>query len=245
MSELTNYASGLTLYKENGLELFIHRDGSVYASQSAMSRMLEVPESTLRGVLSNREFSSVVPLEAQTRVGGKQARLYPAKTLVTLARKYNPELSDKFSEMGATVYLYQLAGYKVRPVVEAPTQEPSQLEQAKYMANILQKHIEQLAFLQDKPGLAAKMALAHQDKALDTWMDIDELAALAEVTFDDHGQKCKMSARVAQAYQNDTHVALPKVKVNYKDKNGKQQSALRTRYNVACVSYLKSAMASI
>ncbi len=75
MSDIKNYASGLTAYNKDGLELFIHKDGSIHASQSAMSRMCSVPESTLRGVLGNREFSHVIPLQVRTRVGGKEARL--------------------------------------------------------------------------------------------------------------------------------------------------------------------------
>ena len=70
-------------------------------------------------------------------------------------------------EMGATVYLYQLAGYRVGVTVAAP--EPAQLnqlEQAKLLAKLATEQVERLTFLQDKPGLAAKMELAHQEKAL-------------------------------------------------------------------------------
>lgn len=125
-----------------------------------------------------------------------------------------------------------------------PAKAPTMADVAKAYLELAAEKEQQLSFLLDKPGLAAKLELAHQPKALDTWMSFNELCALSQVVIDDHGTKCKMSARVAQAYQNDTHTALPKVTTRYKDKNGKQQAALKTQYNVSCVSYLQSAMAS-
>lgn len=109
----SDYASGLTSYDRDGLELFIHNDGRVYASQSAMARMMNTSEGTLRAALNVRGILPALHTQVYGKDGFNDRKLHGVATIVTLAKKYNPALMDKFAEMGANVYLYQLAGYKV------------------------------------------------------------------------------------------------------------------------------------
>ena len=111
------------LYKNADFEIYIAANGSVSASQSAMARMLGMQQGHLSSVLNRAVTSGDIsaPEVATVTIDPRKnttaiVSLYDVATIRKMAIKYNPALADKFGEMGATVYLYQLAGYKVTPV---------------------------------------------------------------------------------------------------------------------------------
>lgn len=118
----------LEMYQREGLELFISDTGSVYASQSAIARMLGMQQGHLSSVLKHpllpgdKDKEVGYSLKLPSANGIREQTLYGVSTIIALASRYNPSVNKHFAEMGATMYLYKLAGYSVAPVApKTPT----------------------------------------------------------------------------------------------------------------------------
>jgi len=118
----------LQFISENGLELFIHNDGSVHAGQSAMGKMLDQHPTTLVRFMEKDPitYSSVTRTKYDSGSGLRSITLYPVETLVNLAFAFKPELAKEMCKMGATLYLYKLAGYKVKLAEPEPAKPQNQ-----------------------------------------------------------------------------------------------------------------------
>ena len=153
-----DYALGLTEFNRDGLELFIHKDGSVHADLNAIARMCDVSQGAIyRKVVTSADSKTPYITHKKVTAGGTQPiHLYPVSVVMACAQKYNPKLSKKFMEMGAMVYLYQLAGYKTK--VELPTKAAQSEAELFRMAG---EAMIELGNIKDKlshaPGIAAKL----------------------------------------------------------------------------------------
>lgn len=127
---LIKYTMQLTPYSNNGLELVIdNQTGAAYASASAIARMVSTPSKTISvtqvtsyGVTLIKGVKIDTPIEAEINtVGGFQGvKLYNEKAIREFAKKYNPDLFDKFADAGIRVFLHQLAGYQVTSTAVQP-----------------------------------------------------------------------------------------------------------------------------
>lgn len=163
MSDITlhaDYAAGLTAFNHSGLTLYIHDDGSVYWTQSAGAKMLNMEQGHLSNYLSRNAkthitFAPVLHAQLESGSGLRTHNIYSVATLVALAKIYNPELLERFSLAGAQVYLYRLAGYKLKAQASQSVQTESELFRLSGQAMI------ELADIKDKltnaPGIAAKL----------------------------------------------------------------------------------------
>lgn len=167
-----DYAAGLTAYNKDGLELFIHNDGKVYASQSAMARMLgDNNDSRVRRFIA-RHFSDVTPLKIQTSQGFTRSSLYAVEVIVALVKECNPELMERFALMGANVYLYQLAGYKVNV---QPTFEMSEHEKNERLLDAMTQKVAIGNYAKAHPNFQAKIDFIVANKgAIGGKMTLDE-----------------------------------------------------------------------
>lgn len=112
----------LTRYDQNDLELIINQEtGEVFASQSALARMVERNESTIRDWLTSRNIQGE-EAEILTSTGLKTSRLLNEDTIHQAFAKYKHELLIPCSKAGIRVYLHGLAGFAtVSTAVTTPT----------------------------------------------------------------------------------------------------------------------------
>lgn len=127
-SEIISTTSIAQFTAEKDSEFVIcNTTGKPYATQKGVARILEMPESTLRGKLSARGLNDeanglqpILPIDGVVEhSGGKgsaRAKLYSAKDVFRLALDYNPKVADLMAEGGASMYLLHLAGYKAKLV---------------------------------------------------------------------------------------------------------------------------------
>jgi hypothetical protein len=105
--------TSLTRFESNdGIELVIDTiTGEAFATVSGYSRMSGKANSTIHERTSRLADSKLA--ETLTSIGLKTSRLIPANIVGKWLIKDNPELAEKMLDAGATVYMHQLAGYKV------------------------------------------------------------------------------------------------------------------------------------
>lgn len=187
-------------FNNDNLELFISRaTGEVKSTQSGMARMLGMQQGHLSSVLKRPLTTTAISPEKAEIVrlpsanGSRECALYSVQTLITLAQRYNKDLAMKFAEMGATVYLYQLAGYKVE--AKQPLETVKHLSEETYADHLKTAH-EALGklmnihkFAEDKPGLEAYLELAEMPKnnnQLSGKMTLHEMAEYYGIELDAH-----------------------------------------------------------
>lgn len=234
-----------TAYTKDGLELYIQNDsGKVYASQSAMARMLGLQQGHLSSVLLRAStqtpevVADTVKVDLPTSAGMRNQTLYGVKTISTMAVKYCPTLAEKFTEMGATVYLYQLMGYKVTTDVQkdnsavkntAKTYNESLETAYEAMGKLLRLH----RFAEDKPGLEAYLALAEEKGKKALAGGIMSLADMAEqLGVILSPEQSRIMGRAMAANTRSQYSYEPeKLRRRFKDKSGNYQSYQVTGYS--------------
>jgi Phage antirepressor protein KilAC domain len=112
-------------FNQDGLELVINTaTGEAFASQRATARMLGVDPVILRR-LRGEDKLAIKTAEINTPGGLQGVSLITAQDIFKLAVKYNPELAIKMGTAGATVYVYGLAGYSIKPVEKPVLKQPA------------------------------------------------------------------------------------------------------------------------
>lgn len=170
--------TNLARFENEGIELVIDTlTGEAFATQSGYARMSGL---TVRGVgkrLEKLVNSDIIKTdEIDTGYGFKVVNLIPAKLVYRWLVKDNPELGLAMGEAGATVYLHQLAGYKISSSAIAPT-TPA----------LPQTYIEALKALvqaeEEKERLALENSL--QSAQIDELEeDVDRLSEITDELFD-------------------------------------------------------------
>ncbi len=109
-----------------GLQVVInHQDGSVWATQSAIARLIDKHKEYVRlheetMVSSVKDFTKLAA-EVLTEHGLRSVKLYDIRFISSIVLKYNPDLYEQAALAGLTVYFYGLAGYAPE-VAAAPAQ---------------------------------------------------------------------------------------------------------------------------
>lgn len=247
-----------TAYNKEGLELYIQNDsGKVYASQSAMARMLGLQQGHLSSVLQRATVqkpdtvADVVKVDLPTANGMRNQTLYGVPTISAMAVKYCPALAEKFTEMGATVYLYQLMGYKVTTDVQqdnsavksaAQTYNESLETAYEAMGKLLRLH----RFAEDKPGLEAYLELAETKgkKALAGGiMTLADMAEQCGVELDP-SQSRIMGRAMAANTRSQYGYEPEKIRRRFKDKSENYQSYMVTGYSSEYLPLFESLLKS-
>ena len=110
--------SSLTVFKTNdGIELVIDtQTGEAFATQAGYSRMSGKASSTISERLKGVRSDYIRMAEILTAGGLQGVRLIPAKLVYKWLLKDNIGLAEAMGEVGATVYIHQLAGYKITSI---------------------------------------------------------------------------------------------------------------------------------
>ena len=119
MSNLTYFNPG------DGLELVIDTStGEAFATQSGYARMSGVSRQAINKRVLSSNQTDIKNAEVLTASGLQGCNLIPANIVFEWLLKDNIDLAKRMGEAGATVYLHQLAGYKVSV---QPVQQPQLL----------------------------------------------------------------------------------------------------------------------
>ena len=123
-------SNDLQRFDKDGIELVINtRTGEAFATQSGYARMSGKDQSTISRRCSKLDAPNAVKSsEIETGYGVKVVALIPAKLVFKWAITDKPELAEAMGEAGETVYIHQLAGFKVTSdAVKKPTRPHPQL----------------------------------------------------------------------------------------------------------------------
>lgn len=108
---------------EDGVELVIDtQTGETFATQRGYARMSGRDPSTISRRCAKLDDSKAIKnSEIDTGYGFKVVALIPADLVYDWMFEDNPPLAKAMGKAGATVYMHQLAGYKVNSNAIAPT----------------------------------------------------------------------------------------------------------------------------
>ena len=160
--------TSLVRFDSEGIELVINTDnGEAFATQAGYARMSGVSYPTVRKRVERLKSSDIFELktaEIQTPNGLQVVTLLPTKIILQWLAKDNPELAIAMGEAGATMYLHQLAGYKVNSTAIEPVKPASPLELAQSMLDALKKQETELAKLNELAAIQEEINQETQER---------------------------------------------------------------------------------
>ncbi len=170
--------SNLARFENDGIELVIDtQTGEAFATQSGYARMSGL---TVRGVGKRLEklmnSGTVKTDEIDTGYGFKAVNLIPADLVYDWLFEDNKDLARVMGKTGATVYMHQLAGYKISSSAIAPA-TPA----------LLQTYVEALKALVQAEEEKEQLALENSMQAAqidELEEDVDHLSELVDELFD-------------------------------------------------------------
>ncbi len=106
-----NISIDLVPYENDGLEFLVDKiTGEMFATISAVGRIVERNESTIRRFLTSRKIELKLA-QVQTVTGFKTSRILGEELIFEVCQKYKPQLLWLFARIGLRMYLQGLAGY--------------------------------------------------------------------------------------------------------------------------------------
>ena len=155
-SEPSNYRVFKTV---DGIELVIEMTtGESFATQAGYARMSGLSKQAISKRCQGVNQSELKTTEVQTEGGLQGVHLIPAKIVFKWMIKDNPDLAEEMGECGATVYLHQLAGYKI----ESKQAEPkSTIALFEYQLAIAKEHEQRIQAIE-----SSQLALERRMEAI-------------------------------------------------------------------------------
>jgi len=119
-------STNLQRFDRDGIELVINtQTGEAFATQRGYTRMSGLSKQAISKRCSQGvNQSQIKTAEIQTPGGIQGVNLIPARLVFKWAIKDNPDLAEAMGEAGATVYMHQLAGFKVSSTATEPIAQP-------------------------------------------------------------------------------------------------------------------------
>lgn len=156
-----------TFTNQDGVELIINiTTGEAFASISGYSRISGKAKSTICERIDKLVRSGgIETAEVDTGYGVKVVRLIPAKLVYHWLINDNPKLAVQMGEVGATAFLHQIAGFKIKSTAITP-QPKSTAEMFAMAGNVMLEHEEKIKILES-------IAFKHQAHLLDQGSKID------------------------------------------------------------------------
>lgn len=126
-TELALPANNLERFDRDGIELVINtRTGEAFATQSGYGRMVGLSRQAISQRFKTVNQEGLKTAEITTGTGLKTVNLIPAKLCFKWALKDNPELAEAMGIAGATIYMHQLAGFKIdSEAISKPEPKPT------------------------------------------------------------------------------------------------------------------------
>jgi hypothetical protein len=134
--------TNLTRFDHDGLELVIDTEtGEAFATESGYARMSGIQYNSIRKRVSRFTSDKLLVKKAEilTTKGLKIVTLINAETVFDWLWDDKPELARAMGKVGATVYLHQLAGFKVSSTAIQPQSPatPPQLTRSEIIASLV------------------------------------------------------------------------------------------------------------
>ena len=146
--------NNLTRFDQGGIELLIDTvTGEAYASQMGYARMSGVNYSTVKKRverLKGGDTNTFKTAKIQTAGGLQEATLLPADLVYDWSFEDNPVLVRAMGKAGATVFMHQLAGFKISSTASI-TQKPLQLPPADVRVANLISALDRIGFDMENP----------------------------------------------------------------------------------------------
>lgn len=167
--------STLTRFEKADLELIVNTEtGEVFASQSAIARMVGVSETAIRKWIISNQITPILA-KIPTSTGVKTSNLLSEDAIYEAFAKYKSELLIKCAKVGIRVYLHRLAGYEVESSALKKELPQTYLEALKALVRaeeekqLLQSQNEALAFKieEDKGKVAFATAIAFSEDSVE------------------------------------------------------------------------------
>ena len=145
-----------------GLQVVIdHQTGKVYATQSALARLIDKSDSSVRFhekmLLRSSQQVDKIEAEILTGAGLRSSQLYGEDFIYSLLAKYKPELLVQAAKAGLRLYFYSVAGY-------APTMQSDPDPNQKYLG--VWKEARELCKFTHTDFQNACLAKGHSAKAV-------------------------------------------------------------------------------
>jgi hypothetical protein len=116
----------LTVFKQDGIELAINtQTGEAFATVSGYARMSGKDKSVISRRLGTVAKEGIKNAEIQTVQGLRTVALIPETLISQWIVKDSPGLATQMLNAGCRLYLYQIAGYKIKVEDAAPTVTPA------------------------------------------------------------------------------------------------------------------------
>ena len=145
----------LTRFDKGGIELIINTaTGEAYASQIGYARMSGVNYSTVKKRierLKGGDINTFETAEIQTAGGLQVVTLLSADLVYDWMFDDNPPLAKAMGKAGATVFMHELAGFKVSSTATSITQELLQLPPADIRISNLISALDRIGFDMENP----------------------------------------------------------------------------------------------
>lgn len=110
--------STLSVFNQDGIEIVIDTTtGESFCTQSGYAKMSGLTQQAINKRCKAYNQEAFKKAEMLSPSGLQGYNLIPAKLAFKWLLKDNPSLAEKMGEAGATVYLHQIAGYKVSSAV--------------------------------------------------------------------------------------------------------------------------------
>jgi hypothetical protein len=120
--------TSLTRYDSNGIELVIdNATGEAFATQKGYARMSGLSQQAVNKRCKGYNQNSLKSVETDLGYGLQGYNLIPAELVFEWLLDDNRELAKAMGKAGATVYMHQLAGYKVISSPIAPIDKLSRI----------------------------------------------------------------------------------------------------------------------
>lgn len=157
--------TNLVRFDSEGIELVINTDnGEAFATQAGYARMSGLTRQTINKRVQGCHLEEIKIAEIHTPGGLQRCNLISAKLILKWLVKDNPELAIAMGEAGATMYLHQLAGYKVSSDAIEPVKPASPLELAQSMLDALKKQETELAKLNELAAIQEEINQETQER---------------------------------------------------------------------------------
>lgn len=126
----------LSVFNQDGLELVIdQKSGEVFASQSAIARMVGVDKSTVLRYFEGVAVITALKAQVMTAGGLQGVALYNEDAIFQAFAKYKPELLIQCAKAGVRLYLHHLAGYQFKAQTKPKSPAEMLLESAQQLVD--------------------------------------------------------------------------------------------------------------
>ncbi len=152
--------TGLTQYTSptiDGLQIVIdHQTGKVYASQSALARLIDKHSQYVynheKSLIESSKKVDGLEAEILTAHGLRSSKLYGEDFIYSLLAKYKPELLVEAAKAGIRLFFHSVAGYSPEVTTKAATKALPAWKEARQFTRSIHPHFQNACVKKHHPA---------------------------------------------------------------------------------------------